>query len=81
MKEAEHFNSIILTEAEVADLKYAVAAFYSLSQTKQHKEGIKRWGILAEKLNAIFTDVGGYSNDEDFIKRHLDGEFKTDTER
>jgi hypothetical protein len=78
MEEAENFNQVILDEDEVADLKYAVAAFYRLSQKKQNEQGIKRWGVLAEKLNSMFTDVGGYGNDEDFINRHLDGEFKTE---
>lgn len=67
-------SEVKLTEQDMADLKYAVAALYNFSQGTDHEEGIKRWGILAEKLNSIPTNVSGY-NDEDYIKRHLDGEF------
>jgi len=62
-----------LTEQEVADVKYAVAMMYRYSQSTNNAESIQKWGVLAEKLSTVFTNVGGYGDDEDFINQHLDG--------
>jgi hypothetical protein len=62
-------TKIKFTTQDVADIKYAVAIMYEFSQQHKHEEGIKRWGVVAEKLSALFPSESGTVNDDEFIKQ------------